>query len=109
MIRLRELRKQKGVTMKQLGDTAGLAESTISLYETGKRQPDQEMLVFFAKYFNVSIDYLLGREGKTDEPSYQDALNQLGPDQRYIANAAPLLNEDQAKVIRALLDQMGIK
>lgn len=67
MIRLRELRKQKGLTMKQLGDLVGLAESTISLYETGKRQPDQDTMVFFADFFGISIDYLLGREEETEQ------------------------------------------
>lgn len=39
MERLRTLRKQKGITMKQLGAVVGVSESAISLYETGNRQP----------------------------------------------------------------------
>lgn len=62
MIRLRELRLQRHITMKQLGSVLGLAESTISLYETGKRQPDLDTLVRFANYFDVSVDYILGRK-----------------------------------------------
>ena len=49
--------------MKELGQIFGVAESTISLYETGKREPDQAMLLKMAEYFNVSVDYLLGRDG----------------------------------------------
>lgn len=61
---LKNLRKQKGITMKQLGLIIGVSESTISLYESGKRQPDYETLKHFADYFNTSVDYLLGREEK---------------------------------------------
>ena len=43
--RIREIRKKHGITMKQLGQELGLGESTISQYETGKRQPDNETLL----------------------------------------------------------------
>ena len=109
MIRLRELRKQNGLTMKQLGDKAGLAESTISLYENGKRQPDQGTMLFFANFFGVSVDYLLGRDEETEESLRRAAINMLGSNQRYIAEALPKLNEEQAKAIRAIIDQMDIK
>lgn len=69
MSKIRELRKERNLTMKKLGESIGVAESTISLYETGKRQPDNEMLKKIADFFNVSTDYLLGRE--TPEPDYE--------------------------------------
>lgn len=56
---LRMLRKQRGISMKKLGEAVGVAESTISQYETGKREADYEMLLRLSEYFNVSIDYLL--------------------------------------------------
>ena len=70
MLRLREIRKSRNTTMKKLGAELGLAESTISLYESGKRQPDFETVVKLADYFGVSVDYLLGRDVK--EPSLTD-------------------------------------
>ena len=60
--RIRELRKQRGITMKQLGEVVDLAESTISQYETGKRQPDNETLLKISEYFGVTVGYLLGYE-----------------------------------------------
>lgn len=60
--RIREVRKQHGLTMKQLGDKVGLSESTISQYENGKRQPANETLLKFRELFNVSVDELLGCE-----------------------------------------------
>lgn len=63
---LRILRKKSGLTMKQLGEKIGVAESTISLYEKGTREPDNATLFKLADYFGVSVDYLLGR---TDTPT----------------------------------------
>lgn len=72
MNRIRELRKNRCMTMKELGAIVGLAESTISQYETGKREPDNETLLRLGEFFNTSVDYLLGREtvaGCPPEPS----------------------------------------
>lgn len=62
MLKLRELRKNCGLTMKELGAEIGVAESTISQYETGKRQPDYETLLKLGEFFGVSVGYLLGVE-----------------------------------------------
>lgn len=63
--RLKELRKQKRLTQKGLSDSLGLAESTISMYESGKREPSFDLLDELADYFNVDIDYLLGKTDTT--------------------------------------------
>ena len=63
--RIRELRKAKGITMKQLGAVLGLAESTISQYETGKRQPDYTVVAKLSDFFGVSVGYVLGTEKTT--------------------------------------------
>lgn len=60
MKNLRRLREGKKITMKELGQTIGVAESTISLYETGKREPDYETTKRLAAFFHVSVDYLWG-------------------------------------------------
>lgn len=59
MEKLKELRKGKGISLKELGAVVGVAESTMSLYENGKRQPDYETLLKLAEYFGVTVDYLL--------------------------------------------------
>lgn len=60
MNRIKEIRKRKGITLEKLADKLNLAPSTISQYETAKRQASYETLVAIAKFFDVSIDYLLG-------------------------------------------------
>jgi len=63
--RLKQLRKQNSLTQKMLGQNLNLGESTISMYELGEREPNFETLEILADYFNVDIDYLLGKSDKT--------------------------------------------
>ena len=65
IIRLKNLRKSKNISQRKLAMDLGMNQNSISRYETGERQADYETLIAFADYFNVSIDYLLGR---TDNP-----------------------------------------
>ena len=60
MIRIKEIRKLKKITAKELAEQVNVAESTMSLYENGKREPDFETLSKIARYLEVSTDYLLG-------------------------------------------------
>ena len=63
--RLKNLRKAHKVTQKMLSQSLGLAESTVSMYELGEREPNFETLELLADFFNVDIDYLLGSSDKT--------------------------------------------
>lgn len=55
--------------MKQLGEVLDLAESTISQYETGKRQIDNETLLRLGEFFDVSVGYILGAEDNAKAPT----------------------------------------
>ena len=68
MIRIKEIRKAKKITAKELAVFVNVAESTMSLYENGKREPDYKTLLKIAEYLDVSIDYLLGKND-TNEPT----------------------------------------
>lgn len=74
--------------MKQLGEVVGLAESTISQYENGRRQPDNETLLRLGEFFGVTVGYLLGVEKQNP----------------------PILNEkderDIAKTLERLMEQL---
>lgn len=60
--RFKELRKEKGLAQKEIGDILGYSESTISLYESGRREPkNTEDFIKIADFFDVTLDYLLGR------------------------------------------------
>jgi repressor LexA len=74
--RLKKLREEKEITQLQLAKILGLDGSTISFYESGKRQPDYKILKGIADYFNVSLDFLLSR---TDNPQNTPAPILLSP------------------------------
>ena len=85
MNRIKELRKSKKLTMSELGElVGGLAQSTISLYESGKRQPDQATLIKIADFFGVTVDYLLGREPSEDDKRIQSIGGFTVPDKYLI-------------------------
>ena len=60
--RLKELRKAHKLTQPQLADKLNVGKSTVAMWETGDRQPDYKTLQKIADFFNVSVDYLLGRD-----------------------------------------------
>ncbi len=60
-MKLKELRKEKGISQLKLAMDLSMNQNSISRYETEERQADYETLIKIADYFNVSIDYLLGR------------------------------------------------
>lgn len=62
MFRLKELRKEKGITQLKLAMDLGMNQNSISRYETEEHEADYKTLITFADYFNVSLDYLLGRK-----------------------------------------------
>lgn len=60
--RLKELRKARGYSQQDLAKKVGMSKSSISMYEVGERAPSIEVLELFGDFFNVSTDYLLGKE-----------------------------------------------
>ncbi|EJQ15537.1 MULTISPECIES: helix-turn-helix domain-containing protein [Bacillus] len=73
---IRDLRKQKGITQKELAQLLQLSESTIGMYERNERQPDYNTLIRIADYFNVSTDFLLGRDFNVKENRNSKELDQ---------------------------------
>ena len=58
---LRKIRKERKLTQKQLAIEIGASERGIQQYELGERKPAFDVLIALADYFNVSLDYLVGR------------------------------------------------
>lgn len=60
--RLREVRKSKKITQQELADRLGIKRNTYSDWENGKTDPSFEILVKLADLFDVSLDWLFGRD-----------------------------------------------
>lgn len=63
--RLLECRKSVGMSQKALADVLGISDAAVTMMEKSKRSPSFEVLCALADYFDVSLDYLVGR---SDEP-----------------------------------------
>ncbi len=60
-MRLKEIRKSRGISQQKLAIDLNTNQNTISRYETGEREPGINELIKIADYFGVSVDYLLER------------------------------------------------
>lgn len=63
-LRLAELRKQKKITQESLGKSFNVSRHAVTMWEAGESQPDYQTLIKLADFFDVSTDYLLGRQVK---------------------------------------------
>lgn len=105
MKRIRELRKEKGLTMKELGQNIGLAESTISLYESGGRLPDVKTLILLARFFNTTVDYIIEESDIKEKP-----IETVDEQEKYnvtIDNFIDTLDEQGIKKFREMLDAIS--
>lgn len=74
--RIKELRKNNNLTLKQLGSMVGLATNTISQYETGDRNPKLETWIKMSEIFDVPVSYLQGVSNDCQQQFMTDAEQQ---------------------------------
>ena len=100
------LRQTRGYSQADLSEALEISRSSISMYENGNREPDFETLEKIADFFNVDIDYLLGRKKDTTviqsqirlyEPTYEDIQSLIA------RNGKKLTVEQKQDIIRPLL------
>ena len=63
--RIRDLREDADLTQKQVGEAINVPQRTYAYYESGQRMVPPQVLCALADFYNVSVDYILGR---VDEP-----------------------------------------
>lgn len=127
MNRMRELREERGITMKEAAGALNMPYTTYVNYEKGVREPNSETLIKIADFYNTSIDYLLCKPGakRIDEETLDkvnsispDTLEQAGniyealhkekmnPDIRMIARAGKKMTPEQAENLRKYAQYM---
>lgn len=75
MIKLKQLRTDSGYSQAYVASILGITQQAYANYESGKREPDNDMLIKLSQFFNVSTDYLLGKSDQrkpTTEPTDED-------------------------------------
>lgn len=101
---LKSLRLSRELTQEQLSEILKVSRSAIGMYENGSRKPDFETLERIADYFNVDLDYLLGRSVKTTYiPSNGDNSSSFwslsAAEERLISYFRELNEEEQEKIL----------
>lgn len=97
--RLRELRTSKDLSQQKLADKLGTSKSSINMYERGEREPGLELLEAIADFFNVDLDYLLGKSDIHNKAMYD---NQLSPKEQTLLKAYNSKPEMQPAVDKLL-------
>lgn len=88
--RLKELRTSKDLTQQKLAEFIGISKSSINMYERGEREPGLDLIENIADFFNVDLDYLIG---KTDVPNKSFEFSTLKNIMPIKTKKIPLLGE----------------
>lgn len=96
MIRLKDLRKAINKSQQAVANAVGTSQRNYAYYESGTRVADYQMLISLADYFNVSLDYLLGRE-----------TPKLSEERQQILDAVPTLNDEQIHVLLIVVNSFN--
>ena len=103
--RIRELREIRGMSQQALADMLDVNKVTISQYERGARKPDINVVAALCDIFNVSSDYLLGKDDVTIRFVGEDEIKKLDSNQVQFSgqHGAYYLNEDTIETAQAIL------
>lgn len=108
MLRLKDLREEKGLNMRQAAKALDMPYTTYISYEKGDREPNSEMLISLAGFFNCSVDYLIGRDENRINEEVLDRANELDLDAlSYYGNIYEAKKEDELIKKYRTLDEYG--
>ena len=93
---IKEAREIAGLSQKALAEKVGVAPNTFNGYETGKHDPKSDLLIKISRACNVTTDFLLGIEGKTNTP-------QLSAEARRVAEQYEKASEVIKRAVLAVL------
>ena len=98
--RIRDLRKQKRMSQTELAKSAGVSQTTVTAWETGKAEPSSSAVARLADIFNVTTDYLLGRSNKQE--TKKDDVELSDDDVIMTWRGKPLSDEDRELIRRIM-------
>ena len=103
---LTELRRDKGLTQRQLAEKFNISGATISSYETGAHQPTIDVLVQYARTFDVTADYLLGLSRIPDRRSSLSAEFINGKTVEQLISDIDRLFPEQKQALALIIENM---
>lgn len=98
--RIRDLKKQKRMSQTELAKSAGVSQTTVTAWETGKAEPSSSAVARLADIFNVTTDYLLGRPNKQE--TKKDDVELSDDDVIMTWRGKPLSDEDRELIRRIM-------
>lgn len=98
--RIRDLRKQKRMSQTELAKSAGVSQTTVTAWETGKAETSSSAVSKLADIFNVTNDYLLGRPNKQE--TKKDDVELSDDDVIMTWRGKPLSDEDRELIRRIM-------
>ena len=94
---LQDLREDRDISRKDLALALNISVSTLGMYEQGRREPNIDMLIKMADYFDVSIDFLVGR-------SFTNENNELLVEALHLKNEIDKLPQGYKNIIDFMLN-----
>ncbi len=102
--RIKYLRKNAHLNQRELAELLKISHSTLSLYESGQRTPNDSVKIKIADFFNVSVDYLVGH--KSEESV---AFKNLSKSQVYLLKVSENLDEKDLEKVFEYAELLSIK
>ena len=103
MIRIFELRKERGLSQREAAKIFGVSQGTFNNWENSNTQPSIEQLISIARFFEVSVDYLIGN---ADDAGVINLISTLTPEQREVISLFSALPESARNATLTVLRQM---
>ena len=103
MIRLFELRTEKEISQRAIAQIMSVSQGTYNNWENGKTQPSIEQIIALARYFGVTVDYLVGN---TDDYEVSVNCNEISAENREILNKILRLPKPAKKALLDFLDNL---
>ncbi len=113
----KELRIKSGLTQQEMADKLNISRSSIGMYENGEREPSFELLETIADYFNVDMNYLLGKKELSEHipQGYylnEDARNMAqfvfeNPEYKVLFDATRKVKKEDIQFVKEMIDRVS--
>lgn len=98
---LKKLRRDKGITQKQLANMLGVSQQSVNKYENHNVEPDLSTVMKMADYFGTSVDYLIGY---TDAETENASLHTVSEEEAVLLRSWRVLSSSQRAAISAIIE-----
>ena len=114
---LKGLRIKSGLTQQEMADKLNISRSSIGMYENGEREPSFELLEIIADYFNVDMNYLLGKKESSENIPQGYYLNEDArdmaqflfdnPEYKVLFDSTRKVKKEDILFVKEIIDRMN--